>query len=93
MTPITNGSFGATLQASIAPEMQGRVFALILSLATALGPVGLLLAGPMADLAGARAWFWVAGAVCAGMGLLGFLIPPVMDFEGRVAGAGKPLTT
>jgi hypothetical protein len=47
----------------------------------------------MADLAGARAWFRVAGVVCAGMGLLGFLIPPVMDFEGRVAGAGKPLTT
>jgi DHA3 family macrolide efflux protein-like MFS transporter len=84
MTPITNGSFGATLQASIAPEMQGRVFALILSLATALGPVGLLLAGPIADLVGPRAWFWVAGTVCAGMGLAGFLIPPVMDFEGRV---------
>jgi DHA3 family macrolide efflux protein-like MFS transporter len=86
MTPITNGSFGATLQASIAPELQGRVFALILSLATALGPVGLLLAGPMADLIGARAWFWLAGAVCAGMGLAGFVIPPVMDFEARVRG-------
>jgi hypothetical protein len=26
----------------------------------------------------------VAGVVCAGMGLLGFFIPPVMDFESRV---------
>src|SRR5215211_3452399 len=33
LLPIINGSFGATLQASIASEMQGRVFAFILSAA------------------------------------------------------------
>ena len=31
--PITNGSFGAILQSVIAPEMQGRVFAFIMSAA------------------------------------------------------------
>jgi hypothetical protein len=68
----------------IAPGMQGRVFALILSVATALGPLGLLLAGALAEVAGVRAWFWMAGAVCAGMGLLGFLLPPVLNFESRI---------
>ena len=84
MTPIVNGSFGATLQASIAPDMQGRVFALILSVASGLGPVGLLLAGPLADAWGVQTWFVVGGLVCAGMGLLGFCLPPVANFESRV---------
>ena len=81
MTPIVNGSYGAILQAAIAPEMQGRVFALVLSLAMGLGPVGLLLAGPLADAAGVRVWFYVAGGVCAAMGLAGLLIPAVMNLE------------
>ena len=81
MTPIVNGSYGAILQATIAPEMQGRVFSLVLSLAMGLGPLGLLLAGPLADVAGVRLWFYVAGGVCAFMGALGFLLPPVMHLE------------
>jgi DHA3 family macrolide efflux protein-like MFS transporter len=91
MTPIVNGSFGATLQASIAPEMQGRVFALILSVANALGPIGLVLAGPLADRFGVPAWFIVGGAVCAALGALGFFLPPVLNFEGRIT-ADAPAT-
>src|SRR5690606_16624699 len=64
VSPIVNGSYGAMLQATIAPEMQGRVFALILSAASALGPLGLLLAGPLSDVVGVRTWFYVAGGVC-----------------------------
>jgi len=85
MTPITNGSFGAVLQASIAPEMQGRVFALIFRAATAMAPLGLLIAGPLADAVGVRVWYLAGGVVCAAMGLLGFFIPVVMEFEVRVA--------
>jgi len=85
MVPIANGSFGATLQATIAPDMQGRVFALVLSAATALGPLGLLLAGPLTDRVGVQPWFWVGGSVCALMGLVGFLLPPVYHFESRLA--------
>ena len=81
MTPIVNGSYGAILQATIAPEMQGRVFALVLSLAMGLGPLGLLLAGPLADAAGVRVWFYVAGGVCALLGVAGLLIPAVMSIE------------
>ena len=54
-----------------------------MSAATAFGPIGLLLAGPVADLAGVQTWFWVGGAVCAAMGLIGFIIPPVYNFEQR----------
>lgn len=81
MTPIVNGSYGALLQATIAPEMQGRVFALILSFASGLGPLGLLLAGPLSDAFGVRLWFYVAGSFCALMGVAGLLIPAVMHIE------------
>ena len=49
--------------------------------AMAIAPIGLLIAGPVADAIGVRAWFWLAGAVCAGMGALGFCIPAVMRIE------------
>lgn len=83
MNPIVNGSFGAVLQASIAPEMQGRVFALVMSGSMAMAPLGLIVAGPVAEATGVRPWFWVAGSVCALMAAVSFLIPPVMGFEER----------
>jgi MFS transporter, DHA3 family, macrolide efflux protein len=91
MTPITNGSYGAMLQSIIPPELQGRVFALIMSAATAIAPIGLLVAGPAADLLGVRTWFWLAGAVCATMGVVGFAIPAVMQIEDNSAEAHLPV--
>lgn len=83
MNPIVNGSIGGVLQASIAPEMQGRVFALVMSGAMAMAPLGLIVAGPVAEVAGVRPWFWIAGAVCVLMATVSFLIPSVMGFEER----------
>jgi len=81
--PITNGSYGATLQASIAPEMQGRIFAFIFSAAMLVSPLGLMIAGPIADTFGIQLWFWIAGGVCALMGAFGFLLPEVMSMENK----------
>jgi DHA3 family macrolide efflux protein-like MFS transporter len=79
--PITNGSYGAILQSVIAPDMQGRVFAFIMSAAMLVSPLGLVIAGPIADAFGIQLWFWVAGTVCALMGLAGFFLPEVMRME------------
>lgn len=79
--PITNGSYGAILQSVIAPDMQGRVFAFIMSAAMLVSPLGLVIAGPIADAFGIQLWFWVAGIVCALMGLAGFFLPEVMRME------------
>jgi len=79
--PITNGSYGAILQSVIAPEMQGRVFAFIMSAAMLVSPLGLVIAGPISDALGIQLWFWVAGIVCAAMGVSGFFIPTVMRME------------
>src|SRR5687767_895302 len=69
LLPIINGSFGATLQASIAPEMQGRVFAFIFSAAMLVSPIALIVAGPFADAFGLQLWFLIAGISCVLMGL------------------------
>lgn len=79
--PITNGSYGAILQSVIAPEMQGRVFAFIMSAAMLVSPLGLMIAGPISDAFGIQLWFWVSGITCSLMGIAGFFIHEVMQME------------
>jgi len=83
LLPIINGSYGATLQTVIKPEMQGRVFAFIMSAAMLVSPIALIIAGPFADSFGIQPWFIIAGASCIAMGILGFFIPDVMNIENR----------
>ena len=79
--PITNGPLTAILQTAVAPEMQGRVFSLIGSLSAGASPIGLALAGPMADLFGIQIWFILGGMSLLLMGAVGFFIPPLVRIE------------
>jgi len=90
MIPLINGPIHAILQATVQPEMQGRVFTLVGSLASAMAPVGLVLAGPLADTFGVRAWYVTAGVVCLLIGIAGFFIPAVMTIEENRREIGQP---
>jgi len=79
--PIANGSIGAIMQGSVAPDMQGRVFTLLSSFAGAMSPIGLAIAGPVSDVIGIQAWFRIAGLVCIGMALVGYILPAVANIE------------
>ncbi|MBN2148986.1 MAG: MFS transporter [Anaerolineales bacterium] len=79
--PIVNGPLMAAIQAAVAPEMQGRVFTLISSVAGAMAPIGLLIAGPVADRLGAQTWFLIGGVVTILMGVVARMVPAVMQFE------------
>ena len=79
--PLANGPLIALLQSIVRPDMQGRVMALVGSFATAMTPLGLLVAGPVSDAIGIRAWYWIAGTVTLLMGIAGFFIPAVMHVE------------
>lgn len=81
MQPIVNGSLGAVAQAAVDPAMQGRVFTLIGSLSMAMTPIGLLLAGPVADFLGLQTWYVLGGGLCIFMGGLAFMLPSVMRLE------------
>lgn len=81
MGPIVNGPVFAVVQAVVAPGMQGRVFTLMLSVAAGMSPLGLIVAGPVADSLGVQTWFVVGGAVTALFGVVGFFIPQLIYIE------------
>lgn len=84
---LVNGPLLAILQAVVAPEMQGRVFSLIGSVATALSPAGLLIAGPVADAVGVQVWYLVGGVCSLGLGALAFVVPDIRNLEDHQAAA------
>jgi DHA3 family macrolide efflux protein-like MFS transporter len=90
MLPIANGPLGAILQGNVRPDMQGRVMSLVGSVATAMTPLGLLIAGPFSDAFGIRTWYWVAGLLTILMGVGGFLTPVVMNVENNRNGISAP---
>ncbi len=81
INPLVNGPLFAILQARIKPEMQGRVFTLVGSIAGAISPIGMALSAPVADHLGIQVWWIIGGAACLLMGLSGFFIPAVMRIE------------
>jgi DHA3 family macrolide efflux protein-like MFS transporter len=85
MSSMTNGSLMAVLQTTVAPAMQGRVFTLMVSMATAISPLGLAVAGPVADRLGVQIWYIVGGGVCTGMGILAFFVPSILNMEDHCA--------
>jgi MFS transporter, DHA3 family, macrolide efflux protein len=91
--PLINGPLMAILQSRIAPEMQGRVFTLVNSLAGAMAPLGMALAAPVADNLGIRVWWWFGGAICMLMGAISFMIPAIMNIEEDTAAKDSGLQT
>jgi DHA3 family macrolide efflux protein-like MFS transporter len=88
INPIVNGPLLAAVQAAVSPEMQGRVFTLINTMAAGMSPIGLIIAGPISDKLGVQTWFIIGGVVTGLMGVVSIFIPAVMHFEdGREAAA------
>lgn len=81
MIPMIDGPLIAILQAIVAPEVQGRVFTLLGSLSKAMTPLGLIIAGPVADLIGVRSWFIMGGLVTSGLAVASLLIPQLLHIE------------
>jgi len=81
MNPIANGPLMAIVQARVEPEMQGRVFTVLQSMATAISPLSMAVAGPVADLVGVRAWYIAGGALCTLMGVGAFFVSPILHIE------------
>jgi len=98
--PFINGSNQAIWQAKVPPDLQGRVFATRRLIAQIAGPIGMLLAGPLADRlfepammaggAAADAWGWLVGSgPGAGMGLL-IVIAGLLSALAGVVGYATP---
>ncbi|MHA2428548.1 MAG: MFS transporter [Candidatus Hermodarchaeia archaeon] len=77
MNTIVNGTLMATLQAKVPPEKQGRVFSLIMSLSTAMAPLGLAFAGPIADIFGVGFWYTTGGIVIMLVSVASFFVTAI----------------
>ena len=88
--PIVNGPLFAVLQKVVAPEMQGRVFTLIGSFASAMAPIGLIIAGPVADRLGIQTWYVAGGVVTLLVGLGAFFVPAIVHLEDQSAALSDP---
>jgi DHA3 family macrolide efflux protein-like MFS transporter len=83
LNPIINGCLVAILQVAVPPAMQGRVLTLVRGGALAMTPVGLAVAGPLADALSVQAWFLIAGVTSVAMGVGAFFVPAIMCIEDR----------
>jgi DHA3 family macrolide efflux protein-like MFS transporter len=79
MMPLTNGPIGAVMQSSVAPDMQARVSSLLNSVAGAMSPIGLMIAGPVSDSLGIQSWFILGGIICLVFAAVGPFIPAVIN--------------
>jgi MFS transporter, DHA3 family, macrolide efflux protein len=83
MNSLTMGPFVALIQTRVEPAMQARVLSLMSSAGTLMVPLGLAVAGPVADHFGIQAWFFGGGVLCLLMGILGLIFPMVRKMEER----------
>ncbi len=83
MMPMTMGPFYAMIQTTVEPDMQARTFSLLNSVGVAMVPIGLLVAGPVADRFSIQVWFMFGGLLCILMAVAGLFIPAVMQIESR----------
>lgn len=93
MNPIINGPFFAILQDVVAPEIQGRVFTVISSVSGMAAPLGMAVAGPLADAFSVQLWFLVGGIASVLMGVSLRAVPAIMHLEDvgrKVSGAVDP---
>lgn len=79
--PITNGPFFAIMQTVVTPSLQGRVFTVIGSVSGGMAPLGLAIAGPVADRFGVQLWYMVGGLTCLLMAVVILFSPAMMRLE------------
>lgn len=52
IVPFVNTMFLTILQKTIPPEKQGRVMSIVITIATAVSPIAMILSGPLSDIMG-----------------------------------------
>jgi len=79
LNPIVNGPLTAAMQARVDPAIQGRVFSLLNAGAGLASPLGLAIAGPVADATSNQLWFVIGGILTLVAGAVSFFIPAVLE--------------
>lgn len=77
LNPMINGPIFAVIQAKVEPEIQGRVFSFLTAGAGLASPLGLAIAGPVADATNNQLWFIVGGILTIAAGLISLFFPSI----------------
>lgn len=83
MSVLTNGPTFALLQTVVEENMQGRVFSLVVSMANAMTPLGLVISGPLAEVNGIRTWFLLTSVVFILSGLYVLASEDIRNIENK----------
>lgn len=86
-----NGPLNAIIQRRISPEKLGRVMALLSSVMSFSAPVGLAIAGPIAEEIGVAAWFVISGIALAVVGVVAYIMPSIRSLD-KVKPVTEPAT-
>jgi len=85
MLPLVRGSIVAIFQTSVPPDMQGRLFTLLMSVISLAPPLGLAIGGLLAEAYGVRVLFVLGGVGCMLMALVWALTPSVLYLEDQMS--------
>jgi len=88
MISLTDAPISAIMQATVPPQMQGRVFGLLGSLFALTTPIGLAIVLWVGDTVSIPALFLLAGIVCMGVVLVCASIPALRNIEDHVVDGG-----
>jgi len=78
---FVNGPMFALMQSAVAPEVQGRVFGLVGTLSGLAAPLGLAIAGPVADRIGIQPMYVICGVAFLAMAATFPFARPLMRIE------------
>lgn len=83
-TPFFTTLLMAMIQQSYPPKELGRVLGVLNSLLNLAGPIGLIFAGPLADVIGIERLFIIAGIGSAICGIVALLMPLTRQYDIRL---------
>ena len=84
--PLINGPIFALLQTKVEPQMQGRVFTTVMSLAIIASPLSLAIAAPVAEWLGLQSWYIIGGIVTFALTTIAFFNRDVMSIDDQQPG-------
>jgi DHA3 family macrolide efflux protein-like MFS transporter len=81
MIPMIRGSVLSIFQVHVPPEIQGRVFTMLISVVSIMAPIGVAIGGPVADAIGVKNLFVVSGVGCLVLAVLWAMTPKILYLE------------
>ncbi|MFC2078593.1 MFS transporter [Candidatus Bipolaricaulota bacterium] len=81
MIAFTDAPISAIMQATVPPEMQGRVFGLLGSLFSLTTPLGLGMVALVGNAVDVTFWFQLGGVMCLIVAIVSFFIPAFRSIE------------